>query len=337
MITPISLEKKVAIVSPFYNRRDVVERTLISMCNQDYANLEIIVWDDASSDDTWNEMQRVQKKINDPRLKIIKYDKNLGLTLGLNKAIEMTNADYVAIVGSGDLCHQDRIKKQVEALEEDIKANFCATNSVSINVENGDRFIDDIFDGYRIEEKDLVYKVPFTHGSVMFRRQAVIDCGLYESVFKWCADWDLFLRLCRNGYGIYLKDDLYYRYAMLDGASFNPKKSMEQLECKYLARKLYLNSDKREKIIEQARIDLRACVSEFEKNIIIDLWKRQIKLVFMGEKQYAQELELLINQKYGYSNLRKIGSVLAGILSILPFSPTVLINKTRSLAKLIKI
>ncbi|UBQ37767.1 glycosyltransferase [Acinetobacter johnsonii] len=331
------MQKKVAIISPFHNRKEVVERTIKSMCDQDYLNLEIIVWDDASSDGTWEEMERVASNLDDSRLTIIKYVENQGLTAGLNKAIKMTDATYVAIVGSGDICHPKRVLAQVEALETDLKANFCATNSVSINVESNEKFIDDAFDNYRIIEKDLIYKVPFTHGSVMFRRQAVLDSGLYESVFKWCADWDLFLRLCKNGYGVYLKQEYYYRYAMLDGASFNPKKSMEQLECKYLARNLYENSNKREEIIESARIDLRKCVSKYEKNIISDLWKRQIKLIFMGEIIYANELEYLINQKYGYSFIRSIGSLFAKIITSLPIRPTLLINKSRAIARFIKI
>lgn len=337
MLNSSSMQKKVAIISPFHNRKEVVERTIKSMCDQDYLNLEIIVWDDASSDGTWEEMERVASNLDDSRLTIIKYVENQGLTAGLNKAIKMTDATYVAIVGSGDICHPKRVLAQVEALETDLKANFCATNSISINVENNEKFVDDVCDAYKIEEKDLVYKVPFTHGSVMFRKQAVLDCGLYESVFKWCADWDLFLRLCKDGYGIYLKEEYYFRYAMLDGASFNPKKSMEQLECKYLARNLYENSDNREKIIENAKQNLRKCVSEYEKNIIRDLWKRQIKLIFMGEVVYANELESLINEKYGSSLDRKVGTLLAKIIRSLPISPTVLINKAREIAKIVKI
>ena len=338
MVNPLATtQEKVTIVSPFHNRKEVVERTIVSMCDQTYSNLEIIVWDDASSDGTWEEMERVAASLKDPRLKIIKYIENQGLTEGLNKAIKMTDAKYVAIVGSGDVCHPKRIDAQVEALENDVNANFCATNSISINVENNEKFVDDVFDGYKIEEKDLVYKVPFTHGSVMFRKQAVLDCGLYESVFKWCADWDLFLRLCKDGYGIYLKEEYYFRYAMFNVESFNPKKSIEQLECKYLARNLYENSDNREKIIENAKQNLRKCVSEYEKNIIRDLWKRQIKLIFMGEVVYANELESLINEKYGSSLDRKVGTLLAKIIRSLPISPTVLINKAREIAKIVKI
>lgn len=334
MTDKIKKSKKVAVISPYYKRKDVVERTLLSIYNQSYTNMSIIIWDDFSNDGTWEELVRLKNELKDDRLIIIKYDQNVGFTKGLNNAIEMTDADYIAIVGSGDICNPKRIEYQVAALENDKNAVFCATNSISINVKDGSKFVDDAFSKEIIKENDLIQKVPFTHGSVMFRKDAIVKVGLYDLVFKWCADWDLFLRLTKVGYGIYINKELYQRYAMLDGASFHPKKSMEQIECKYLVKLIYYSGNNhREKLINDAYQDMQKCVKPYEKYIIRDLWKRQIKLIFMNEFQHSNELGKLIEDKYGASFFRKFGIVVASLLRRFPISQSFMINFSRKISQ----
>lgn len=324
---------RVTVISPYFNRAVVVERTVKSILNQSYADLRAIIWDDYSPDRTWEELQRVSSELSDERLHVFRNPENVGLTRSLNNVFEMTDSEYVAIVGSGDVCHPERIKRQVQALDNDPNAVFCATGSVSIDELTGSRFLDDGFDGENIRLEDVAHVVPFTHGSVMYRRNKVLEAGLFEPTFKWCADWDLFMRILSLGNGIYLKDALYERYALMDGVSFHPVKSMEQIQYKYLAKHLStISVADRPKVLVLARQDLDLCLGSYKEVMARDLWKRQIKLTFMGRFPQAEELGCLIEAKYGFSFVRFFGSRVARLLKCIPVSTDTLVSVTRRLS-----
>lgn len=319
---------KVTVLCPFFRRKNFVERTLVSISNQDYENFEAIVWDDNSNDGTWEELVRVAEKLGDGRIQVLKNDHNLGLYKGLNNGIDMARGDYIAVVGSGDICMPDRLSKQVKALDENINAVFCATASTTLDELTGDEFSDESFHGKYITSSDMIKVVPFTHGTVMFRTKELKTAGKYETVFTWCADWDLFFRLCENGNkAVYINDVCYKRYATVDGVSFDPTKSVLQVKCKYLVKRLFGKSlIERKKILNEAAESLDYAVDCYKAEIAWDLFKRQIKLILMGRLSKADELGALINEKYGFSLKRRIMLLICQCVRWLPFSRDRLIN-----------
>lgn len=286
---------RVAILSPFHNRAASVERTFRSIANQTYPDWQALFWDDCSTDDTWQQMQRVAADIGDDRITIHHYPSNVGLTTGLNNAIRSTDADYIAIVGSGDECHPDRIARQVAALDNDPAAAFCATASVTIDPLTHTVFSDESFDKGRIEYGDITEQCPFTHGSVMYRAAALAETDLYETAFVWCADWDMFFRLLTDSHAVYLPDVLYTRYADPDGVSFSPKKAFDQITFKHLALTLSTkNRTEREQVIAAVRRDgVHAALSDSSDAIARDLARRNIKLYLMKRGDAGQTMETL--------------------------------------------
>ena len=79
--------EKVSIIIPVYNSSKHVEECLKSVINQTYSNLEIIIVDDASKDNSIE----IIKKINDSRIKIIELKENVGAAVARNKGIETAN------------------------------------------------------------------------------------------------------------------------------------------------------------------------------------------------------------------------------------------------------
>lgn len=321
----------VVVLSPYHNRRDAVERTLKSLAAQKYENAKFIVWDDGSSDGTWEELERVAHSIGDTRLHVIRFEKNLGLTQGLNWAISKFESDYVAIWGSGDESHPDRIVRQVEALEIDKMRVLCATASRSIDAVSGQTFIDESFSRRDIMLADIQETCPFTHGSVMYRRSALAAAGPYEEIFEWCADWDIFFRLLKFGAGIYLSEPLYTRYARLDGASFNPKKSLSQIRHQALAKLLSNAEGDRKGIIEAVRVNgLKSVLEERAIDITGPIYRRRIKLVLMGRREQARELSVLMAKDGLQSKVYFALEIASKAISRLPISSDRLINTARN-------
>jgi len=110
--------KLVSICIPTYNSEKYIERTLKSIINQTYQNIEIIVSDNASTDDTYNIVSRLSKQEN--RLKLYRNDCNLGFCANINKAVQIASSNIIAIFHSDDIYHETIVEKELLILESNI-------------------------------------------------------------------------------------------------------------------------------------------------------------------------------------------------------------------------
>jgi glycosyltransferase involved in cell wall biosynthesis len=125
-------ESLVSVIIPLYNGEKYIRETILSALEQTYKNLEIIVVDDCSTD---NSIDIVQK-IDDKRIKLIRQESNQGINRNIKKGIEFANGDYISILGHDDLMVQDKIEKQVQYLIESDLDLVYASNYTLLEKEN---------------------------------------------------------------------------------------------------------------------------------------------------------------------------------------------------------
>lgn len=293
---PPPLRPRLTIISAYHKRAEAVRVTLEALVAQQYDDWQALVWDDGSGDDTYETLQKLQAELGDDRIHVFAHDPNIGFTRGMNHAIEISDSEFVAVVGSGDGFAPERMTRQIAALEANPEAVFCSTAAVSIDPETGARFRDNTFDGTRLEARDLYHSCPFTHGAIMFRRATLERVGLYEPAFTWGSDWDLCNRALAGGrHAIHIPEPLYHRYARADGASFSPKKSVLQVKCAHLAHRLRRAPDQRETLLAQVRREgIDAVLTDRRHQLATDLYTRQAKLYILGRKAQGDELGALI-------------------------------------------
>ena len=119
----------VSICIPTYNVEKTVVQTVQSVLNQTYHNLEILVVDNASTDDTLTLLQ----KFDDPRITIHKNSKNIGAEQNFSQCIQLANGEYIAIFHADDLYMPDMVQKQVEAFEDNPTISAVFTLAKLIN------------------------------------------------------------------------------------------------------------------------------------------------------------------------------------------------------------
>ncbi len=102
----------ISVIIPTYNRANLIPRAIASVQEQSYQNWEIIVVDDASSDDT----ERVIQHINSDRLKYIRHQTNLGGSAARNTGIKHARGEYIAFLDSDDVWLPDKLKYQLAAV-----------------------------------------------------------------------------------------------------------------------------------------------------------------------------------------------------------------------------
>ena len=95
---------KISIIIPAYNIERYIERTLLSVCSQSYRNIEVIVVDDGSTDDTWNIITKFAK--NDKRVVTI-HQENGGVTSARMTGVKNSTGDWIGFVDGDDIIEED--------------------------------------------------------------------------------------------------------------------------------------------------------------------------------------------------------------------------------------
>ena len=110
------MDDLVSVIIPYYKKRNFVKETVVSVLNQSYDSLEIlIIYDDTNLNDL-EFLQEISKLDN--RIKIINNNKRLGAGLSRNKGIEQSNGKYVAFIDADDTWSPDKLKDQISFMKK---------------------------------------------------------------------------------------------------------------------------------------------------------------------------------------------------------------------------
>ncbi len=117
------MEKLVSVILPVYNAEKYIFNTLNSAINQTYKNIEIIIINDCSTDDSL----KIVNSINDSRIKVVNLKNNKGVSNARNKGLEIAKGEYIAFLDSDDIWTSDKLRLQIEFMKKnDYKLSFTA-------------------------------------------------------------------------------------------------------------------------------------------------------------------------------------------------------------------
>ncbi|WIM43915.1 glycosyltransferase family 2 protein [Methanosarcina mazei] len=105
---------KVSVIIPTYNRAHLIPRAIKSVLNQTYLDIEIIIVDDSSTDNT----EEIVKDFKDRRLKYIRHNINKGASAARNTGIRESRGKYIAFQDSDDEWFSNKLEKQIEAFAD---------------------------------------------------------------------------------------------------------------------------------------------------------------------------------------------------------------------------
>lgn len=107
---------KVSVITPAYNASLYLEETVKSVQSQTFTDWEMIIVDDCSTDDTYKVAQELAK--SDERIIVGQNEKNSGVAVTRNKALDMASGDYIAFLDSDDLWLPDKLFKQLKFMDD---------------------------------------------------------------------------------------------------------------------------------------------------------------------------------------------------------------------------
>lgn len=119
----------VSIVMPAYNAEKYIREAVESILGQSYKNIELIIVDDGSNDNTLEMI----KTFKDKRLFVFVNDKNRGISYTTNRGLKKSNGKYIALMDDDDIAERDRIKIQVDHLEADPQIDILGGRTTYID------------------------------------------------------------------------------------------------------------------------------------------------------------------------------------------------------------
>lgn len=195
----------VTILLPVRNGAPWLHASLDSLLIQDHSNIEILLVDDGSTDDSAS----IAKDVAGALIRVIQGNRK-GLANALALGVESSDSEFIARMDQDDVAHSSRISGQVRFLSENsdhvmVGSNVRLMNSVGCAV--GYSHFPETDAGIRMR---MTIGNPFAHSSVMFRKSAVLSAGNYWSPSSdpFPEDYHLWTRLAEIGFLANLRDVL---------------------------------------------------------------------------------------------------------------------------------
>jgi glycosyltransferase involved in cell wall biosynthesis len=199
-------EPLISAIIPTYNRADFIAHTIRSVLKQSYRNIEIVVVDDASIDNT----DDIVKNITDPRIIYIRHDKNCGPSAARNTGVRIAKGRFVAFLDSDDEWFPQKIESQLAAIKQQAHPDNVVCYTQVIVSTNKRTYLLPTRGKYENEPiGDYVCGDGFISTcSIMLPHDLALNTPFPVNL-KHYEDWDFLLRLEEKGvYWLYLDKTL---------------------------------------------------------------------------------------------------------------------------------
>ncbi len=210
----------VSIVTVCFNSANTIEDTIKSIKEQTYPNIEYIIVDGGSTDNTLDIIKKNEKYV---AKWVSESDK--GIYDAMNKGIAMCSGEIIGIINSDDWFEYEAVALSVEAIKnQKISFSYGIVNWLDFENERVDKFIPE-------DEDQLLptamHKCPIHHPSLFIKKEVYDEIGNYDTKYKIVADYDLILRMLYSGYkGVKINKPI--ANFRLGGESANKKKLFQE-------------------------------------------------------------------------------------------------------------
>lgn len=218
---------EVSVVIPTYNRAHLVGRAIESVLAQTFEDFEILVIDDASTDNTASVVEGYQ----DSRIRYLVQSENRGVSAARNRGLREARGQFIAFLDSDDEWFPDKLEKQAahfRQLSEDVGLIYCGVETID---DKGETWI------FHPEHRGDVYRhmlfenAVHTGSGVMVRREVICSAGFFDEKIPAIEDWDYWVRIARFYKFDFVEEPL-FRYHDVEDIKRKSLNTWENLEAR---------------------------------------------------------------------------------------------------------
>ena len=186
------MDPQVTVLMAVHNGERYLRTAIESILRQTYGGFRFLIVDDASTDGT----RSLIRSYDDPRIDLVLLERNLGQTAALNAGVRASTTPWIARMDADDYSAPTRLEKQLQALDGDPTLSCIGTCAWMFRDDPRvtERSIERPLDHDAILQ-ELLTGTPLIHGSIVIRREALLDAGGYDERYRYSADRDLYHRL----------------------------------------------------------------------------------------------------------------------------------------------
>ncbi len=189
----VSEKPEISVLMCVYNGDIFVAEALESILGQTFTDFECIVVDDASTDSTAEIL--AQYAAGDARVRILKNEKNMGLTASLNIGLAQCRGRYVARMDADDIAFRERFMVQYWFMEEHPSVVACGSAVVVVDEKGAQLGEKSLALSYEDIKAKMLFNNQFIHSTLFFRTDILKESGVYDEKFKKSQDYELMVRL----------------------------------------------------------------------------------------------------------------------------------------------
>jgi len=260
----------VGVVIPTYNCREFLSDCLESVLSQSNPPAQIVVCDDCSQDRTQEVILKYQGKYPDI-IEAILHDKNIGIPKNFNSGLKKINTDFVSIVSGDDFWHKDKLKFELEALNEKTECRWAYSNSCLVDKEGN------LISLFRREHDGAEGRIVFeilTHEMTLrnwtIEKGLLEDIGFFDESLEIFEDWDFKIRLAANSSVVHVDhNSVFYRRHGKGASSYPGNIYYDNLRKIFIKQKPLIEKLPKEKklfVIKKQRKDMLVHIDRFLKS-----------------------------------------------------------------------
>lgn len=205
------MEKKYSVLMSVYHKENPTwfDESIKSMFEQTIKPNEFVLVEDGPLTKELYDVVEKYKTKYPKEFKVVAIEKNVGLGPALRRGVEECSNEYIARMDSDDYSMPQRIEKEFEVFERHPDIGMVGTN-VSEFIDSINNVICNVILPETNEEiiKFSKRRCPFRHPSIMYKKSEVVNAGNYREYYL-CEDYDMWLRMIRNGCKCYNIQDIY--------------------------------------------------------------------------------------------------------------------------------
>ncbi len=167
---------KVSVIMAVHNQEELVSEAIDSIINQTYKDWELVICDDASTDNTYQVISEYAEKYEN--IRVFKNEKNHHAAYTRNRCAKEAMGEYLAIMDSDDISMSQRLEKQAEVLDNHPEFDIVSTAAVTFD-ETGNRAIRGMKGTEYPFQKPVSPGLPLVHATMMMRKSSFNAIGGY--------------------------------------------------------------------------------------------------------------------------------------------------------------